>query len=35
MQVFLSYKVEDGNLVRGVGERLLANGLDTWFAEYA
>lgn len=35
MRVFLSYKVEDGNFVRGVAERLLANDLDIWFGEYA
>ena len=35
MRVFISYKVEDGNFVRGVAERLLANDLDIWFGEYA
>jgi hypothetical protein len=34
MRVFLSYKSEDANLVRGVADRLLAGGLDIWFNEY-
>lgn len=32
-RLFLSYKSEDSNLVRGVAERLVAAGLDVWFAE--
>lgn len=34
MWCFISYKSEDANLVRGVAERLLAKGIDLWFAEY-
>jgi hypothetical protein len=34
MRLFVSYKVEDSNLVRGVAERLLGQGVDLWFAEY-
>ncbi|MGM0668314.1 MAG: toll/interleukin-1 receptor domain-containing protein, partial [Gemmatimonadota bacterium] len=34
MLVFVSYKSEDANLVRGVAERMTANGVSLWFAEY-
>jgi len=34
MLVFVSYKSEDANLVRGVTERMKANGVPLWFAEY-
>ncbi len=34
MRFFISYKSEDVNLVRGVAERMMALGVDVWFAEY-
>jgi hypothetical protein len=32
-RLFVSYKSEDSNLVRGIAERLLAAGVELWFAE--